>query len=525
MHSMIRGTGDETITQAMTMTMTKAEHTRPSKPGHAPRLPASREAPRTGVPDSGSDARRSSQSSSTTAGAHDRPDSTSSRSSGSSRAGDAAREGLPTKPAPTASSDAGPSAGRSTDPVTRFDRMGLKRDLLAGVFAYGYDGPTAIQERAIVPLARGDDVIAQAQSGTGKTGAFCIGMLQRIDTSKAAPASPQGLMLAPVRELADQTHHVLSALGERLDVKTCLCMGGVPEREDAARLRGRCHVVVGTPGRVLDLVRRGILDLSRLQVVVLDEADELLDHGFQETLEEIFALGIPKAAQVAMFSATLPEEAYRLARDIMRPDPTVVLVKAEELTLDGIDQFQVQLDAEDQKLDTLVELYERVSVTKAIIFCNLRRKVEWLADEMRARDFAVSHTHADMTMAERMAVMQEFRSGASRVLISSDLLGRGIDVQQVSLAINFDVPNKRESYIHRVGRTGRHGRKGFALTMVTPDDAPLVRDIETHYHTELEVLPMDVEGALGGGGRFGDSAAVARAGGGGGGGVRSSSDR
>jgi len=337
-------------------------------------------------------------------------------------------------------------------------------------------------------------VIAQAQSGTGKTGAFSIGVLQRIDTE--GPARVQALVLAPTRELAQQIQAVMTALSEYMGAKIHVCVGGTDVREDLATLADGVHVVVGTPGRVYDMISRGAIDPAHLKMFVLDEADEMLDFGFKDQIYEIFQKGLPKDMQVAVFSATLPNEALELTHKFMGSDPAIILVKKEDLTLDGIQQFFISLEQEDAKLDTLCDLYERLKITKAIIYCNLRRKVDWLTAEMQARDFTVSATHGEMEMKDRKAILKEFRSGASRVLITTDLLARGIDVQQVSLVINYDMPPKRESYIHRIGRSGRYGRKGVAINFVTQEDLPYVKDIETFYHTTIEELPGELDSLL-----------------------------
>jgi translation initiation factor 4A len=250
------------------------------------------------------------------------------------------------------------------------------------------------------------------------------------------------------------------------------------------------HVVVGTPGRVFDMITRGALRLDACKLFVMDEADEMLSTGFKDQIYDIFK-HMPESVQVALFSATMPLEVLEVTERFMR-DPIRILVKREELTLDGIKQFYIAVDKEEWKLDTLCDLYETLTVTQAIIFCNTRRKVDWLAEKMRERDFAVSATHGDLDEAERQLVLAEFRAGSSRVLIATDVVARGIDVQQVSLVINYDLPTRRENYIHRIGRGGRFGRKGVAINFLTEGDVRDMRDIETHYETQIEEMPMDV---------------------------------
>lgn len=374
------------------------------------------------------------------------------------------------------------------DVCDSFDDMHLKEELLRGIYAYGFETPSAIQQRAIVPVVNCRDTIAQAQSGTGKTGTFAIGILQRIEIEEPAC---QALVLAPTRELAQQIKQVMVAIGDYMKVKIHACVGGTAVREDIATLRDGVHVVVGTPGRVYDMIQRGALRLNKLKLFVLDEADQMLDRGFKEQIYEIFACGLPKDMQVALFSATMPSEALDLTSKFMR-DPAVILVKRDELTLDGIKQFYIGVEREEWKLDTLCDLYETLTITQAIIYCNTRRKVDWLTEKMQGRDFTVSATHGDMDMRDRELIMKEFRSGSTRVLITTDLLARGIDVQQVSLVINYDLPTNRENYIHRIGRSGRFGRKGVAINFLTAGDVRYMRDIESFYNTQIEEMPMDV---------------------------------
>lgn len=305
----------------------------------------------------------------------------------------------------------------------------------------------------------------------------------------------QALVLAPTRELAQQIQKVMAAIGDYMAVKVHACVGGTAVREDLAALSEGVHVVVGTPGRVYDMIQRGALDVGSLQLFVLDEADQMLDRGFKDQIYEIFACGLPKDMQVALFSATMPSEALELTTRFMR-EPAVILVKREELTLDGIKQFYIAVEREEWKLDTLCDLYETLTITQAIIYCNTRRKVDWLTQKMQERDFTVSATHGEMDMRERELILKEFRSGASRVLITTDLLARGIDVQQVSLVINYDLPTNRENYIHRIGRSGRFGRKGVAINFLTAGDVKYMKDIEDFYNTQVEELPMNVQDLL-----------------------------
>jgi len=371
--------------------------------------------------------------------------------------------------------------------VDSFDDLDLQEGLLRGIYSYGFEKPSAIQQRAIRPVIDGRDTIGQAQSGTGKTATFAIGALQRIDFGHRAC---QTLILAPTRELANQIHKVVLALGDYLKVQCHVCIGGTSVRDDIDVLRGGVHVVVGTPGRVFDMISKRHLRIDDLQTFVCDEADEMLSRGFKDQIYDIFKT-LPPNVQVCLFSATMPPEILDMTTKFMR-DAVRILVKKDELTLEGIRQFYVAIEKEEWKLDTLCDLYETLTITQAIIYCNTRRKVDFLADQMSKRDFTVSTMHAEMGQKERDLVMREFRSGSSRVLISTDLLARGIDVQQVSLVINFDLPSNLENYLHRIGRSGRFGRKGVAINFVTNNDVRVMKDIEKYYHTQIEEMPMDI---------------------------------
>ncbi|KAF3961599.1 hypothetical protein CMV_013794 [Castanea mollissima] len=372
-----------------------------------------------------------------------------------------------------------------------FDSMKLHENLLRGIYAYGFEKPSAIQQRGIVPFCKGLDVIQQAQSGTGKTATFCSGILQQLDYELV---QCQALVLAPTRELAQQIEKVMRALGDYLNVKVHACVGGTSVREDQRILQAGVHVVVGTPGRVFDMLRRQSLRPDYIKMFVLDEADEMLSRGFKDQIYDIFQL-LPAKVQVGVFSATMPPEALEITRKFMNK-PVRILVKRDELTLEGIKQFYVNVEKEEWKLETLCDLYETLAITQSVIFVNTRRKVDWLTDKMRGRDHTVSATHGDMDQNTRDIIMREFRSGSSRVLITTDLLARGIDVQQVSLVINFDLPTQPENYLHRIGRSGRFGRKGVAINFVTKDDERMLFDIQKFYNVQVEELPSNIADLL-----------------------------
>ena len=370
--------------------------------------------------------------------------------------------------------------------VETFDDLNLKPDLLRGIYGYGFEKPSAIQQKAILPIIKERDVIAQAQSGTGKTAAFAIGSLQLIDVSKD---DIQCLVLSPTRELAQQTAIVYQFLGECLKVKVTLLIGGTKLGADLDKLREGPQVLVGSPGRVLDLIRRKQINLSELKTFILDEADEMLSKGFIENIKEIISL-IPTTSKILLFSATMPKEIVEVTKKFMK-DPAKILVKNEELTLEGIKQYYVYLKKED-KLDVLLQIYRGIEIAQAIIYCNSKRSVDFVSEELKKKGHMVSSIHGDLKQFERDQVMRDFRQGATRVLITTDLLARGIDVYQVSLVINYELPREKETYIHRIGRSGRFGRKGNAINFVTPAEKEELDSLQKYYNTTIEALPTDL---------------------------------
>ncbi|CAL8467472.1 g7010 [Coccomyxa elongata] len=371
--------------------------------------------------------------------------------------------------------------------VSTFEGLQLKEALLRGVYQFGFEKPSAIQQRAILPIVQGRDVIAQAQSGTGKTSMIAISLAQLLDPQLN---EPQSLILSPTRELAAQTTKTILAVAEFMKIRAHTCVGGTSLGKDMSLLEAGQHIVSGTPGRVFDMIKRRCLLTRSIKTLVLDEADEMLNKGFKEQIYDVYRY-LPPDTQVVLVSATLPGEVLEMTKKFMT-DPLKVLVKRDELTLEGIKQFFVAVEKEEWKFDTLCDLYDTLTITQAVIFCNTKRKVDWLTEKMRQNNFTVSAMHGDMPQKERDAIMGEFRGGHSRVLISTDVWARGLDVQQVSLVINYDLPNNRELYIHRIGRSGRYGRKGVAINFVRSDDIRILRDIEQYYSTQIDEMPMNV---------------------------------
>ena len=328
--------------------------------------------------------------------------------------------------------------------TSTFDAMGIREDLLRGLYSYGFEKPSAIQQRAIMPICSGRDVIAQAQSGTGKTSMISLALCQMLDTSTR---EVQALVLSPTRELATQTEKTALALGNFMSVQVHACIGGRSVSEDIKRLDHGVHIVSGTPGRVFDMIKRRNLRTRNIKTLILDEADEMLNKGFKEQIYDVYRY-LPPETQVVLVSATLPMDVLEMTNKFMT-DPMRILVKRDELTLEGIKQFFVAVEKEEWKFDTLCDLYDTLTITQAVIFCNTKKKVDWLTEKMRQNNFTVSSMHGDMPQKERDAIMGEFRGGTTRVLITTDVWARGIDVQQVSLVINYDLPTNRENYIHR----------------------------------------------------------------------------
>lgn len=370
-----------------------------------------------------------------------------------------------------------------------FDDMELKDNLLRGIYSHGFEQPSTIQQKAIVPVYKGLDVIGQAQSGTGKTATFSIGLLQRIEEKSN---DLQGLIISPTHELAIQTYNVIKSLSHYLDISICLVIGGINIKENIEQLLAKPHIIIGTPGRILDLlINRSILSMKTIKTIIIDEADEMLSQGFQEQIKTLIHR-LTEQCQICLFSATLPNEVLSLSNHFMSK-PYEILVKKEELTLEGIRQYYVYVDTESVKYSVLYDLYNTITVTQSIIYCNSKKKVEKLKNDIQNDGYQVSCIHSEMNGNDRKNIMSEFISGSSRVLISTDLLSRGIDIQQVSLVINYDLPKYQESYIHRIGRSGRFGRKGVAINFITRYDIQHMHDIEKYYSTQIEELPSDIQ--------------------------------
>lgn len=369
--------------------------------------------------------------------------------------------------------------------ISSWEELDAKRQLLRGIYSYGFETPSPIQKKAIIPMFQKKDLIAQAQSGTGKTGCFAIGTLQLIDVSKKVP---QAMILSPTRELSIQTKNVIDSLGSQFEgLRTQLLIGGTSTDEDARNLHDNPpHIVIGCSGRIYDMIKRKKLSTRDMVLLVLDEADEMLSSGFKEQVYNIFQF-MPSNIQVALFSATMPPELTALTQKFMR-SPVEIFVKAEQLTLEGINQYYVALENDSQKYDTLKDIYGAISISQCIIYCNSIKRVSDLYEAMVLDNFPVCQIHSGMDKNERINNYNNFKNGKFRVLISSNVTARGIDIQQVSTVINFDVPRCVHTYLHRIGRSGRWGRKGVGINFVTQRDMQSLKDIEAYYGTTINEL-------------------------------------
>ncbi len=367
---------------------------------------------------------------------------------------------------------------------TEFDDMNLKFELLRGIYSIGFEKPSTIQKIAIMPVIEGHDLIAQAQSGTGKTGTFVIGTLQQIDEDTH---ECQAIVVSPTRELAQQSINVYRQLSEYMKVNVVSCIGGTNIHESKKKLEGSASIAVGTPGRIVDMLKRGFLTTTYIKVLILDEADELLQNNFQEQIKNIVMV-INKSTQICLFSATMPPEIIEITNLFMR-EPISILMKKEELTLAGIKQYHVDVQHNRYKFVTICNLYKWISVNQSMVYTNTINRAIELRDLLQENNFTVSLIHSKMDMTDRIKIMQDFRAGKSRVLISTDLLSRGIDVHQVALVVNYDLPKNKQCYLHRIGRSGRYGKRGVSVSFVTQRDHYILKDLERHYKTKIDPMP------------------------------------
>ena len=374
----------------------------------------------------------------------------------------------------------------STNIIKNWDDLELNDDLLRGIYAMSFEKPSEIQQKAILPIIQNNDVIAQAQSGTGKTGAFSISTLQKIDISIN---EVQTIIIAPTQELSKQIYSVITQLGSFMNGLTVqLLIGGTSVQNDINLLdNSPPHIIVGCSGRIYDMIKRRHLKLDTVKLFVLDEADEMLSQGFQEQIHSIFQY-FNENVQVAIFSATLPRDVIQLTDKFMKT-PIKITMKKEDLSLDGIEQYYIAMYSDNDKFEMLKRIFEKLTISQSIIYTNNVKRVADLYDAMIREDYPVCCIHSSMEKEKRNEAFNDFKSGKYRVLISSNITARGIDIQQVGTVINFDIPKCVHSYLHRIGRSGRWGRKGLAINFVTEYDVHHLKRIESHYNIDIKEFP------------------------------------
>lgn len=372
--------------------------------------------------------------------------------------------------------------------IKKWDDLNLNENILRGVYAYGFEIPSPIQCKAILPIISGRDLFAQAQSGTGKTATFTIGTLSVIDTGLP---TTQAIILSPTRELSMQIQDVVKQLGSCIpNLRTQLLIGGSSSNNDAKQLVDNTpHVVIGCTGRVQDMITRRALNTSSVKILVVDEADEMLSSGFKDQLRNIINC-LSLATQIVFFSATFPQYATDIVNNIMN-NPLHIVLKKEALTLEGIKQYYVALESDMEKFSVLKDIYSKLSMTQSIIYCNSIERVTELSNALINEGFPVCYIHSHMDKKSRENSISEFRNGKQRILVSSNITARGIDIQQVGIVVNFDVCKSVHTYLHRIGRSGRWGRKGIGINFVTRRDIQTLRSIESFYQTEIIEMPIN----------------------------------
>ena len=370
-----------------------------------------------------------------------------------------------------------------------FEDYFLKRELLMGIYEKGFENPSPIQEESIPIALTGRDILARAKNGTGKTATFCIPVLEKVDLSKNVI---QALLLVPSRELALQTSQVCKELGKHMGVQVMVSTGGTSLRDDIVRLGATVHVVVATPGRILDLTEKGVCKLGNCNIAVMDEADKLLSPEFQPVIEKLLSY-LPATRQICLYSATFPVTVKQFKEKFLKKPYIINLM--EELTLKGISQFYAFVE-ERQKVHCLNTLFSKLSINQSIIFCNSVHRVELLAKKITELGYSCFYIHAKMLQSHRNRVFHDFRNGNCRNLVCSDLFTRGIDIQAVNVVINFDFPKNSETYLHRVGRSGRFGHLGLAINLITYEDRFNLYRIEQELGTEIKPIPPVIEKSL-----------------------------
>lgn len=370
-----------------------------------------------------------------------------------------------------------------------FENLKLRENLIKGVYIYGFKKPSKIQEKGITALNTGKDCIIQSQSGTGKTATYLLGILNRLEENDKC----QGIIITPTRELAEQVYKVAIEICKFTSFNVELCTGGTSINKNRYNLK-KANLVIGTLGRINHMISENRINLYNIKLVALDEADDILDDGVSKELNTILEK-VPTGTQICLISATLSTNVFNLSKKIMH-EPLKILIKKNEIPVELIKQFYIDVEIEDLKFEVLLDLYNLISTSQAIIFCNTIRKVEWLSQNLKDKNFSITSIHGKMTSNERTDIVKEFRDGKTRILITTDLLARGIDVPLVNLVVNYDLPPNKETYIHRIGRCGRFGKKGVAISLVKMQDQSDIKSLnrmKNYYNMDIDELTDDIE--------------------------------
>ena len=370
-----------------------------------------------------------------------------------------------------------------------FDNFDINKDILKGIYLYGFNKPSKIQIKGIQAISTKKDCIIQSQSGTGKTATYLIGILNNIQPNNTC----QAIIVAPTRELALQVFEVAFEITKYSKVKVSLLIGGTNVSDNISDIQ-KTNIVIGTLGRLNHLILYKKLNIKNLKILAVDEADNILTDGVPSDLQKIYDI-IPDDCQNILISATLSSNVFTLSDKLM-DDPIKILLKKTEIAVDLISQFYIDVEEEEYKLDVLLDLYNIISSTQAIIFCNTIRKVTWLTEQLTEKNFSITTIHGKMSQIERNLVVEDFRNSKTRLLLTTDLLARGIDIPQVNLVVNYDLPINKETYIHRIGRCGRFGKKGLSITMVKMEDnndVKLLNKMKNYYKLDINEIPENID--------------------------------
>jgi translation initiation factor 4A len=370
-----------------------------------------------------------------------------------------------------------------------FESLNLNENLVKGIYLHGFTQPSLIQINGIESINTGKDCLLQSQSGTGKTATYLLGVLNRIEIN----SKNQCIILTPTRELAEQVYEVAIKLSKMTKITIQKSVGGTDIRSLQNDLK-TSNLIIGTLGRIHHMITDKIISMHSLRILVLDEADEILTDGITDKLNFIFEK-IPSGIQSILISATLNTNVFAVSKKILH-DPIKILLKNSEVAVELISQFYIEVDTEDLKFDTIMDLYGITSTAQTIIFCNTIRKVEWLKENLEKNNFTITCIHSKMNQQERDSIVKEFREGKTRLLLTTDLLSRGIDIPDVNLVVNYDLPANKETYIHRIGRCGRFGKKGVSISLVKVDDQFDIKNLQRMkqiYKINIKEMPNDIE--------------------------------